>query len=336
MPLKSGDRPWLSSAPVIPDPIPGVLPSSSISLFSGPSGVGKTALMAEWMVRFQTGRGICRKATNPPPWIGVIATDRPWRSHQEWFRRAGWPDIPAYSLRDDPQLRWDRFNLPTELGKLFREALAQLDAQHPAGFMPPGSLVFIDTITLYLPGNLIDYRRTAIGIAQLDKIVQQRGLTVIGTAHTAKQRRDPEQEYRRPQDRILGSMALLGYTETQIYLLGPDEVDGDKSVVGLVSHHHKPIVFELSRDQRTGLFFPYGGDALEDQSRWRLLQEIPVMPKAIPTAVLVELAKTTLDISRATVYRYLAVLEERGQVTQPVRGLWSRPEPPQGVTTLVQ
>lgn len=315
---------------VLRDPVPSLFTVGSITLLSGPSGAGKTTLMADWLTRLRDGRSICYQPAFPPPYIGVIATDRPWRDHQAWFDKAGFTRVPHYSLRDDEKLDWDRFLRPTHLPGLFRDALSRLDAQHPSGAMPPGSLVFVDTLMMYLPGNLIDYRQTAVGISKLDQIIQKRKLVLIGTAHTSKQKSAPDQQYTRPQDRILGSMALLGYTDTQVFLLPPldDEKDDPASVcstVGIISHHKRPIIMELVRDTQTGLFVPYRHTVEEDARIQELLSVVLPEPNASRTRELVEYAADNLNLNRRTVHRWLNILENRGMVYQPTRGNWSKP-----------
>ncbi len=73
---------------------------------------------------------------------------------------------------------------------------------------------------------------------------------MIGTAHAAKQKADKNERYLRPQDRILGSTALFGYTDTQMYLAAPDETGSKDGVYTFFwnPHHAPPAAFPLTRD----------------------------------------------------------------------------------------
>lgn len=303
----------------IPDPIQQVLPAKSISLLAGASGVGKTTLLAEWSVRFRDGKSIFGHAVNPQAFVGVLVVDRRWSSHRQWFAAAGWPDIPHYSYQDDEGLDWNRFHLKTELVNLLAHGIDKMQA-------PRGALIIVDPISMFVPGNLIDYKATAIGMGAISRYAEKRGITILGTAHMAKQKGDTKDRYKRPQDRILGSMALAGFTDTQMYLLGPEDTDEEYYAFGWVPHHAPAATFELQRDPENGLFVPYYSHS-KDSDQLGLLQYIPEARDGVPTGDIVDYGGESFRLPRSTVYRYLQELKKLGYIKQPKAGRWFRTMP---------
>lgn len=231
-----------------PDPIPHVMPHGSISTLSGASGVGKTALLAGWIRAWQSGGAINTHQVNQPVAIGMLAVDRPWRDHRQWFAKAGCAPFPYYALRDDDTVDWNAFRDWKRVAVLFAQHVDRVN-------LPPGALLIVDPLPLYIPGDLNKYKDVAIGLAQLDKVLQARQLTMLGVFHVSKQKGNPKDNYLRPQDRILGSGGQIGYSETAMYLLSPEEGNKPYYEVGWIPHQIKAETFALQRDDR-GLFVP--------------------------------------------------------------------------------
>lgn len=300
----------------IADLIPGIIPAKSVSLVAGAAGVGKTALTAEWCARFRDGRSVFGHPVNKAAFVGVLVVDRKWHSHRQWFEAAGFPEIPHYSYQDDLSLKWDRFHLKTELVGLLEHGLEKIQA-------PRGAVILVDPISMFIPGNLIDYKSTAIGLGAINRFCETRGVTLIGTAHMAKQKGDKKERYTRPQDRILGSAALAGFTDTQMYLLGPEDMDDEFYGFGWIPHHVPADTFELQRDPSNGLFIPYYSHS-KDFDQLGMLKLIPEERGGIPTKDIVDSAGETMRLPRSTVYRYLGELKLLGRVQQPKPGRWFR------------
>jgi hypothetical protein len=303
---------------------------------AGAPHLGKTTLLAGWCAAWRDGRPICGHQTNPPPKIGVLAGDRGWQSTQQWFAKAGYPDIAHYSLRDCQTTPWETFRshwrqIPTYLAT----CLDQLD-------LPPGSLVIVDPLALWIAGNVNDYKACAIGLGQIDQIIRPRELTLIMVHHQGKQKGGAENRYIRPQDRILGSAALIGYSDTTIYMLGPEDLSTDRHPVdywglGWLPHNAPAETFYFDRDAQ-GLFIPHVGsrEDLEEPVTPPRRIEAPQLDlhqaivSAIPpeegitTADLLRYAETVLQISRATLFRHLRDLEARGAIVRTDRGTIQR------------
>lgn len=294
-----------------PDPIPGIISFGSINMLAGATGVGKTAMTAEWCARFRDGRTICNKPTNKPTGIGIITGDRRWSDHQKWFDKAGYGDIPHYSLRDDPALNWETAFLSR--GQTVKTLERALDVLK----LPPGGLLYIDPMALFICGNVNDYKTSAIGIGVIDhKVLKHRQLTTIGMAHMGKQKNDQEGQYTRPQDRILGSTALLAFSDTPMYLLGPETGDPEGEYEFGWTPHHAPAESFLFRRDKQGLFIPYYD--LDGQKETKtVLEAIPHSDEGIAVNELVDALQESHGFSRAKTYRHLKALEGQGYITRP-------------------
>lgn len=291
-----------------PDPIPGILPFGSICTISGETGVGKNALVSEWIARFQDGRSICGHPTAPPTAIGMIAGDRRWRTAKTWLDVAGCAPIAHVSIRDDAKFRWADLRDWRRVPLVFQEVLKRLA-------LPPGGLLVIDPLALFLPGRVNDYKDMAIALGTLDQILAPHQLTTLGIFHQSKQSAEPSKGYARPQDRILGSAAQIGFSDTSMFLMSPSDLAMDYYGFGWVPHNAPAETFEFVRD-KTGLFIPYTGllDEAKEVEFDRPSQVFLLIPdddQGIERAELVDAAKEKFAISTATAYRDIDTLRTR-------------------------
>lgn len=297
-----------------PDPIPLIIPAGGISLLAGAPGVGKTAFLASFLCKFRDHQPIFghQPAPLPPDGIAIISADRSWDSTHYWYDRAGWPDIPVYSLIDDPAFQKVRLRRRNDRVSLLCEFIDKLT-------LPRGSLVIVDPISLFLGGNLLDYDTCMVSCMEIRDLLRTRSLTCIATAHSGKQKSNKEDRYLRLQDRILGSTALFGFTDTQMYLASPEEID--RGYYAFLWHPHMlpAETFELSRDDN-GLFIPHtetGG------TRALLLNCFPLDGSPIPRSdLLVQVNQIPLSLS--TFKRMLAQLIESGEILRISQGTYCR------------
>lgn len=313
-----------------PDPLPPVLLGASINLLAGAPGTGKSTFLA-WMSRqVQDRTPLWGRQWGPIPWHGIICADRSWqRSTSMWFTLEGMEQLPAYSLQDDRGFRKGRLRRRDQRIGVFEHALDAL-APLPGKQYPLGSLVYVDPLAIFLGGNLLDYDTCAVACSELREICLDRGLTIIGTAHASKQRNDPKDRYLRLQDRILGSTALFGYTDTQMYIASPEEVG--KPYYGFLwhPHHAPPATFKFLRGP-DGRFKPDG--VVEDKAppaglpseeapsfpEW-LQDALSSGPKSTSELIMIAQANST---SRATLNRLLQALQGAGTICKPRHGQYA-------------
>jgi hypothetical protein len=304
------------------DPIPRILPFGGVSLLAGAAGTGKTALLAGLLRDLKEGHPVFGHQPGKVVEVGIITSDRGWeRGAGFWFERAGYGNIPHYSMCDDPTFD------PRSLRRKFdRTALLMTFIDKLK--LPPQSLVAVDPLGMFLGGNLNDYDSCAVACLEIRGGLRDRGLSLIGNAHSGKMRADKNQRYLRLQDAILGSAALFGFGDTQCYLAAPEEI-GKNHYAFLWHPHEAPLeVFELERDE-TGLFVPYDNTA-DRSSCTRILALLPENGDSLALVALVERA-AAIPLTRKTVQRALAQLIEEGKVVKVRHGVYQRvvePIPP--------
>lgn len=294
------------------DPIPLIIPAYGISLLAGAPGIGKTALLASMAVNFRDNRPIFGHQPSPIEAIGVVNSDRNWdRGTGEWFRRVGFPEVRYYSMCDDRS-----FN-PKSLRKKWERTLRLQEFVEKLR-LPAESLLLVDPVSLFLGGNLLDYDSCAVACMEIRRLLNDRHYTLIGTAHSGKLKADKKERYVRLQDQILGSTALFGFTDTQMYLASPEETGKEYYSFVWNSHLAAPEVFSMERDEQ-GLFVPYSG---ADQGNCaRVLALLPDSGDPITFAALLELAEA-IPLSRATLRRVIDVLLERERVVKVTHGVY--------------
>lgn len=322
----------MSDAPQVVDPLPPVLSQSTLNLLAGASGVGKTSLIAYMASCLVKGAPLFDRQPTPIPKVAYIGADRPWTGDTElWFQAYGIHDIAHYSLIEDDDFQMQRFLQPKSgiHATIFAEILDSLA-------LPYGSVVFADPIAMFIGGDQNHYIRVATGCVNLYKVIRKRRLCVIGVDHSSKQKGDSDSRYTRLQDRISGSMAKLGYTATQMYLAGPEEMGEDCHTFLWNPHHAKSQTFKLHQNPENGTF-RYEGETPEHRSvkpkresaltppQQALLLQIPTDP-AVSTSTLQRQNSDTR--SRASIFRDLTSLEAQGYLRQPSHGLWTRTEKP--------
>ena len=304
------------------DPIPGIIPFGSLCLLVGPPKCGKTALLASWMVRWRDSLTICGRATNPPVALGIITTDHKWALNQGlWFARAGFPDIPHVSLRDDATLKWRTALKHGGPDKLLDECLHKLA-------LPPGGLVVIDVAGVFISNHLNDYNEVLAGMGSMSQAIDRYQLTGLGIGHMGKQRADPKERYLRPHERILGSGAQIGFSDTTMYLLGPSDTGQPYHTFGWLPTHAPEGEFHFHQNSVTGLFEPYTG-ALEDMAALspeliRVVDAFPPPPQTLPTGQLVPLIMAACAVSERTAYDRLEDLVLSGLITRARHGAFMR------------
>jgi hypothetical protein len=306
--------------PAFPDPIPGIIPFGTVTIFAGAPGVGKTAMLADWIVRWRDGRPIWGHSTNAPTQFCYLAADRQWASHQQWFNRAGYPDIPRYSVADDPFFDLKELLKPYNALDLFRRAL---DKVNNGTYPIPGAHVFVDPVSPVFiagsPNNSRDVARTLLGMS---RECQQREINLTCAAHFGKQLADANSRYARPQDRIAGSTAFSGFSDTQIYLIDPELPDHPFHVLGWNPRLAQPEEFTCTRDYKTGLFIPY--DFIKDDETASQILDCFEATGTTSLAVVVERAQLQHGHHRMVVRRALDRLLTQGRICKLGRGKFQR------------
>lgn len=237
-------------ASAAPGPLEPVLLAGSVNLLAGTSGVGKTAFLAFLAKQLSHQSPVfgVPPSLQQPPYQAYIGTNRSWvHSSSKWFNLEGLGHLKHYSLVDDKPFKKRRMKGKADRLAVLTECLARVSPNGKS--FPPGSLVYVDSLALFLGGNLLDSDATAVALLEVRELCQDLGdVALIGTMDASKPKSDKKQGYARLQDHILGSTSLYTYSDTQMFLASPEEL-GKKTYTFLWAPHHcKSKTFSLSRD----------------------------------------------------------------------------------------
>lgn len=294
------------------DPIPGIIEYGSLNMLAGASGVGKTCLLSWLLKQISLGLPVFGTPTQAPTKIGYLCADRSIRTARYWLQKADYTGLQTYSIAEDPTFVPSRLRNKALLITVLEECLTKMN-------LPPGALVVIDPIAIFMGGNLNDYQGCAVACIEIRRLLRTKQLTAIGTAHASKQKSDKKERYQRLQDRINGSGAQLGYGDTQMYLASPEETGAKYYTFRWHPHTAPPADFALGRDT-AGMFVPWA----ESEEAAQENDTLALLPKdgtPLALAVLLEMAPAT---SRATLFRRLNALLNEGLIERPGEGLYKR------------
>lgn len=272
-------------------------------------------MLADWIVRWRDGRLIWGHVTNPPTQFCYIAADRQWASHQRWFDLAGCPDIPRYSVVDDPTFK------PSDIVKQY-DALglfaAALNKANNGSAPIPGAHVFVDPVSpLFIAGNPNSARDVARSLIEMSILARKYTINLTLTAHFGKQMADKMSRYQRPQDRIAGSGAFSGFSDTQIYMVDPEPPDHPFHCLGWNPRHAPPEEFYCTRGP-DGLFIPY--DVMREDEVASQVLDCFLATGETSIAVVAERVFDQFQYSRSTVKRALERLLEQGRIAKVGHG----------------
>jgi RecA-family ATPase len=200
--------------------VEGLLPEHQVSILAGASGAGKTTLLLQLVKQLQSGGpafGMPSAASlSMPGAIGYIVADRTSQDLLETASAVG-VDTAALKLRslvDDASIDIAKFE--TAPRAVLFDLLSSLKSCQ---------LVIVDPLIVFTGVDTNKYHLNAAALIRINRFCMDNGITILGTHHATKARTDFG--FKRAQDRISGSSALLGYTSTQLFLSTPEENDTD-------------------------------------------------------------------------------------------------------------
>lgn len=285
-----------------------LLPVGEVNLIAGPSGAGKTTLLLQCLAEFIRGGLVLGKASHPAQ-VAYIGCDRSTASIRKTFRRVGlpWGAFPVYSLRDDttePTMRAIE-------GWIAREA-------------PETRLLVIEAIGALVPdGKINDYALVAKFLGSMGRWATNHRASILGTTHAAKVKEN--ERYRNPRQRILGTVAWAGFTDTVITIepQSPDDVDDQRRIVLVEPREAKPYSLNM-------VFDPDGRLITQDEEIDRTFnsfmdQQLDKLPfdRAIRTSALHEAGKE-VGLTNAIVDKWIPSALERGVLRRVRQGMYFR------------
>lgn len=272
------------------DIIDDILPAQEVSILAGASGAGKTTLIMQMLSALQANTPVWGHAAQRNLRIGYIAADRSWRSYQKTAALSSFDleYIQVRTLVDDAALNLKDFE---------RSPIDELE--RIIGTMLPMDLIVVDPLVVFLGVDTNKYHLNAARLIRLNKLCLANRVTLLGTHHATKARSD--YSFKRAQDRISGTSALLGFTSTQLFLASPQETGREDNYYEwhIISHHAAPKILLLTREN--GVFEHVGEESTAPQPLAdRLLslffkQEAPLSRHDIQASLQSYASRATID-----------------------------------------
>lgn len=266
--------------------------------------------MLHMLQQLQMGLPVFGMAAAPvlsqPGQLGYICADRTSEDLLETARSVGVDTkiLKLRSLVDDASIDIGKFETaPTQV--LF-DLLASLEGC---------ALIVVDPLIVFTGVDTNKYHLNAAKLIRINRFCMDHKITVLGTHHATKARTD--YGFKRAQDRISGSSALLGYTSTQLFLAAPEETEGGQYYEWtIVSHHAAPRTLYLTRHAHGFELIKEATIAPPPPVEHRIMSLLSIGP--CKTGDLC----TACKASRATVYRALEQMELTGVVIKERHGVY--------------
>lgn len=286
------------------DLISDIIPQGEVSILAGASGAGKTTLIQQILARMQLNKDVFGSPVSPNLRLGYIAADRSWESYKRTaaLTKVNLSRLGVRTLVDDDSIDLRVFKKnPIQVLEELIQSLLPLD------------LVVVDPLVVFLGVDTNKYHLNAAALIRLNRFCRKHNITILGTHHATKARSD--YTFKRAQDRISGTSALLGFTSTQLFLATPEELGREDGVYEwhIISHHAPAKVIELSREN--GAFTLVGerltvNTPLED----RVVSFLASSEAPVSRRELIERFAT--EVSVPTVDRLLSRLVKDGSVNR--------------------
>lgn len=328
-------------APVVSGPlhpIPRILEARQTHLFNGSSGAGKTSFMGWFTAQLLTQSSILGHPCQRPPFIAYIGGDRIVEDALQKLSLAGWEAPAHFSIVDDDSSETEahisQLGEKKEFLSYFQWILKKLATDRNEERIPIDSLIIVDSMSTIFgiepAGSYLS--KVAKPLLRLNRFCRKFKITIILIHHATKTKANDR--YIKAQDRALGSMALQGFTSTQMSLTEPELTESPDSGIYLFewrSHSAPKEEFEFRRSDDEAGKFEYLGphyDVPEQKAPPVKSQAMLLLPfiseEWVSAPQLRE--KCLLKIGKTTFYRYLEYLAENSFIERELRGqvVWVR------------
>jgi|SRR5581483_3552444 len=196
--------------------VDAVFPTQEVHLVAGPSGAGKSTWLIKFIDNWRQGQPFFQHASHPKPFV-YLSIDRSEKSVLRIFER----------LQIDPK----NFRIEV-LKKGTRKSHVLSVLQALLKKYPDTKVFFIEGFQSKTPdGKINDYSVVANYLTSLQEFCEDNDVTIIGVAHATKTTADDR--YNNPRQRILGTVAWAGYTET-IILIEPFDAENPQDSTRVV------------------------------------------------------------------------------------------------------
>lgn len=292
----------------IPYIIDEIMPAREVHLIGGASGSGKTTLLFQTIDLIEKGQPVFGRASHPMP-ACYVACDRSTASIERTLVRMGMTlDIPRLSLVEN---------------RLIGNIRSVVDAARK--LVPDLRLLYIDAMAVLVPqGKISDYKIVADFLADCGEQCARKDLTIVGLHHATKVKEG--ERFLNPRQRLLGSVAWGGFSETVI-LIEPktpdDPTDDSRSIMVLPRNASQEVYdFNFNSEGRLEEMAPKESfRKLLDEKLWPLL----VRGQAYRFEAICGLADSIRPVvAQRTIRRWLDDKQIEGRISKPMRGHYCR------------
>ena len=303
IPERSGKWPYV---------IEDMFPFGQLHLLGGPSGGNKTTLAFMMLECLAKGTPFLGRSVAPAK-VAFVSGDRPTRSVLETQDRCE-VSFPVFSMVDE--------NLVGE--DLVQKVIPRLTAM--CGYRP--DFIYVDGFTALCPGGFHNnYSVVAKWLASLQRYCGRMGITIVGACHTAKTKEG--ESFLDPRQRILGSVAWAGFSET-VLIIEPlwDDKTKLKRVLHILPRNRQNDEMILKLNSQGQLTLPEKTQHAETITNFVMESVLMAYPPG--TEVLYGgLRETAVSkgIQSRTFERWVARYVEDGKLIKVKRGVYVIPEP---------
>jgi AAA domain len=293
--------------------IEGMIPANQVHLLGGPSGGGKTTLAFQMLNALISGEPFLGRWTKPVN-VAYVSGDRPAESVLETQDRCG-VSFPIFSAVDENLVGEDLIT------KIFPRLTATCGGERP-------DVIYIDGFTAFVPGGYLNnYAIVAKWLASLQRYARKMKITIIGACHTTKVKEG--EKFTNPRQRIAGSVAWAGFSETVLIIEPLDgEKDKAKRVVHILPRNHAEEQMFLKFNSEGKLTLPdkvVHQDTVADFLMDGLLNDFKLGDEINYSSL--RDAALAKGMTLVTFNRRLARLVEEGKLVHPKKGVYALSQP---------
>ncbi len=211
-----------------------IFPTKEIHIIAGASGVGKTTWAFQMLDDWRKSAPVLGYNSFPCPWV-YVSCDRSKQSVATTLERVGVMGIPLLDARGVSEHEAEAFDV------VLRGA-RQVN--------PDVRFIFVEAFSLLVPQVSFkdSYRVTAQFLSKLVRTLEKEDLTIIGTAHSPKQRENDQ--ITDPRQMVLGTVAWGAFVETIIAIrrMAPKDPSNQNRQILLLPRNAREQAFEYTLD----------------------------------------------------------------------------------------
>jgi AAA domain len=303
-PEMAAEREWL---------IQDILPQREIHFVAGPSGAGKTTWLFQMLGDWSRGLPVFGKTSYPVP-VAYISCDRSLDTTQRTIERATRGiglDLPIFCA--------NHMKLKLHGGKSVENLHRIVRTKCEQEGLPPRRLLIYDGFASLCPdGKISDYNTVSTWLGDLADYCRDMDLTIIGLVHSTKTKKG--EEFANPRQKILGSVAFAGFSETVFCVepKSPEDPNDSRRYLYVLPRNSKEQRFLMAFDDAGRLVERSEGGSGEEGMDF-VLESFLTPGREFGTREFVAWA-IRKNVPERTAERYLVRAVDRGEVRKLSQG----------------